>query len=248
MLKKKTTSIDVEDFRPINITSCICRVLERIVRNAIFRHLIDNDIIKSSQHGFLKGRSTTTALLSFSNKIQKSLDQSMCVDTAYFDFSKAFDSVRHDFLIDKLLNIGINGSLLKWIIDYLSNRTQIVNVNGFKSSEKKICSGVVQGSVLGPIFFVIFVNDIDQHIKNSAILKYADDVRIYRCFESDNASQLQNALLFQSDINALMAWSQKWDLKFNALKCCVLHFGSKNVKSDYKLYDELLPKKFLKRI
>ena len=246
-LRKKTTSIDIEDFRPINITSCVYRILERSVRNTIYRYLTDNSIIKSSQHGFLKGRSTTTALLSYANEIHKSLDKNMCVDTAYFDFSKAFDSVRHDFLIEKLMNIGIHGSLLKWIIDYFSNRTQIVNVNGFKSSERKVCSGVVQGSVLGPLLFTIFVNDIDQDIKNSAILKYADDIRLYRFFKTDQPSQLQNAMLFQDDINAMIAWSLKWDLKFNISKCCVQHFGSKNVKSDYKIDDKSLQKKILEK-
>ena len=105
----------------------------------------------------------------------------MCVDAAYFDFSKAFDGVRHDFLIKKLIDIGLKGSLLKWIIDYFCNRTQIVNVNGFKSSVKNICSGVVQGRVLGPILFVIFINDIDIDVRNNTILKYADDIKLYRC-------------------------------------------------------------------
>ena len=137
-LKKKSNSIDVADFRPINVTSCICRLLERIIRKNLYCHLIGNNLIYSSQHGFLKCKSTTTALLTYTNDLVRSLDESKCVDSAYFDFSKAFDSVRHDLLFQKLINIGINGTLLKWIIDYFSNRTQIVNFHGYVSTEKQL--------------------------------------------------------------------------------------------------------------
>ena len=151
-IKKKVFSTRVEDFRPINITSCICRVFERIIRNEIFHYLSINDLINKSQHGFMRSRSTSTALLSYSNDISASLDEGMCVDSAYFDYSKAFDSVRHDYLIQKLLNIGLSGSLLTWVTNYLKNRTQVVNIRGFCSTERQVSSGVIQGSVLGPIF------------------------------------------------------------------------------------------------
>ena len=101
--------------------------------------------------------------------------------------------------------------------------------------------------MLGPIFFAIFVNDIDQNIENSAIIKYADDVRIYRSFKSDLSSQMQNALAFQSDISVLMSWSLKWNLKFNPMKCSVLHFGSANIKNDYKIHDKSILKKSLEK-
>ena len=246
-LVKKPAVIDIENFRPINITSSICRVLERIIRNKIYRHLIDNNLINSTQQGFLKGRSTTTALLTYTNDIVKSLDKNMCIDSAYFDFSKAFDSVRHDFLIQKLIKIGINSSLLNWIIDYFSNRIQAVNVHGCLSSDKQVSSGVIQGSVLGPIFFTIYVNDIDHVIKSSTILKYADDVRIYRSFNSDISSQSQNEILFQNDINAFSAWSLKWGLNFNLSTCCILHFGRSYKKSDYKVFLSNMTEKILEK-
>ena len=167
----------------------------------------------------------------------------MCVDAAYFDFSKAFDSVRHDLLLQKLNDIGIRGSLLKWIINYLSNRTQKVNVNGNLSSERQVSSGVIQGSVLGPLFFTIFVNDVDDVIQKSTIIKYADDIRIYRSFKSDVQSQINSNKYLQDDINALYNWSIKWDLRFNVFMCCVLHFGRTNKKNDYKLNDILIQNK-----
>ena len=202
--------------------------------------LEENNYINKSQHGFLKGRSTTTALITYSEFLSNSLDRNYCIDSAYFDLSKAFDSVRHDYLIQKLTKAGISGNLLKWIINYLQDRTQVVNVHGIISSERKISSGVIQGSVLGPIFFTIFINDIDQSIKNSTIVKYADDMKIYRCFKSDMKNQIQNSALFQEDINGLTTWSEDWDLKFNIAKCCVMHFGHKNIKSIYKIHDSQL--------
>lgn len=171
----------------------------------------------------------------------------MCVDSAYFDFSKAFDRVRHDYLIQKLINIGITGNLLKWLINYLTERSQLVKFRSSMSSEKRVTSGVIQGSVLGPLLFSIFVNDLDNVIKNCFLLKYADDIRIYRCFEPSPSHQNDSVRLLQSDIDALMTWSSRWDLKFNVSKCCVLHFGRSNMKASYKLGDHILIEKLAEK-
>ena len=242
-IKKKVTTNTMESFRPINITSSICRVLERIIRNSLSMFLIENCLINRSQHGFLYSRSTTSALLSYTNDLTYALDKGMCTDSAYFDFSKAFDSVRHDYLIEKLLKVGISGNLIRWIIDYLTNRTQVVKINNSFSSEKQVMSGVIQGSVLGPTFFTIFINDVDDHIKHSTVLKYADDIRLYHSCNSDSKSQTEHSALFQLDIDALASWSSLWNLKFNPLKCCVLHFGRSNMKAQYKINNLDLIKK-----
>lgn len=236
-IKKKSHPKSVNDYRPISITSCICRIFERLIRNRIKRFLEDNLSLNPSQHGFCEGRSTLTAHLIYSKDLVNALDQGLCIDCAYFDFSKAFDSVRHDYLIYKLSMIGISGAILRWIINYIKGRTQIVNVNGVLSRERHVSSGVIQGSVLGPLLFSIFVNDIDEYIDNCLLLKYADDIRMYRCFRPDMSSQLDNAKLFQNDMNALVAWSRKWDLKFNIDKCSILHFGRTNIQTTYYIAD-----------
>ena len=242
-IKKNVSNKTVEGYRPISITSCLCRILERIIRFSVITFLKNNDLIKSSQHGFLHRKSTTSALLTYANDLSSALDSGMCVDSAYFDFSKAFDKVRHDYLIHKLKKYGLTGCLMKWIIDYLSHRTQVVKIKGSISSERRVTSGVIQGSVLGPLLFTVFLDDVDNCVKYSSLLKYADDIRIYRCFKSDNISQSENNILFQSDIEALLSWSTEWDLHFNSSKCCVLHFGRSNNKADYGINDRPLVKK-----
>ncbi|MEL7308662.1 MAG: reverse transcriptase family protein, partial [Pseudomonadota bacterium] len=247
-IRKKGSAVSTaEGFRPISITSCFCRTLERIIRNSVVEFLDRNDIINKSQHGFRQRRSTASALLSYANVLSSALDSGMCIDAAYFDFSKAFDSVRHDHLIQKLANIGIAGNLLSWIMNYLSDRSQVVKINSIISSEKQVTSGVIQGSVLGPLLFTIFVNDIDDNVNNCVLLKYADDIRIYRCFKACPAHQNENSYLFQTDVNALMAWSMRWDLKFNYSKCCILHFGRSNIRSPYKLNNHDLTEKKLEK-
>ena len=218
-IKKKSNNSMISNFRPISISSCICRILERIIRDAIQSFLDANLLMNVSQQGFSRGRSTLTALLTYSNDICNAIDKGLCVDSAYFDFSKAFDCVRHDYLVYKLSKIGINGPILKWIINYLKGRTQVVNVNGEYSTERSVASGVIQGSVLGPILFSVFVNDLDEHIVSCKLLKYADDIRIYRCFEPNVLHKATNAVVFQNDMDALAVWSKKWDLNFNLAKC-----------------------------
>ena len=126
---KKPGSSDIENFRPINVTSCMCRLLERIIRDSIQDFLDVNGLINSSQHGFSRGKSTETALLKYTNDLTLALDCGKCIDAVYLDFSKAFDSVRHDYLLQKLQDIGISGSLFRWIRDYFISRSQIITVN-----------------------------------------------------------------------------------------------------------------------
>ena len=152
----------------------------------------------------------------------------------YTDFSKAFDSVAHERLLVKLQNNGIKGVLLQWIRSFLSGRTQCVNVNGILSDWKHVISGVPQGSVIGPIVFVIFINDEPDEVKGSVCKLFADDCKLYRNVSSSGQNNLQKDLL------NLENWSTTWQLPFNATKCKVLHFGTHNANYIYRLNNHTL--------
>ena len=141
------------------------------------------------------------------------------VDTIYFDFSKAFDTVSHQRLSLKIKANGIAGKILAWIDAFLSGREQVVRVNGELSNSKLVISGIPQGSVLGPLLFVLYINDLPE-VVNSNILLFADDTKIFH-----QVNSREDALSIQKDINALEQWSYKWLLKFNTEKCHVLTLG-----------------------
>ena len=174
------------------------------------------NLLSSKQSGFINGRSTTTKLLSYLDKCIDIIVSGGVVDTIYFDFAKTFDSVPHERLLGKLKSYSINGNFLEWIKAFLSNRRQIVNVNGMKSDPATVLSGIPQGSVLGPILFVIYINDLPEVVKCGTYL-FADDTKVFL-----QITTKEDALQLQSVINSLEQWSQKWLLIFHPKKCHVL--------------------------
>ena len=151
------------------------------------------------------------------------------MDILYLDFRKAFDTVPHCHLFTKLAAYSIRGKLLDWIKSYLTNRQQKVVLNGASSDWSRVYSGVPQGSVLGPLLFNIYVNDIPS-VVDSQTLMFADDTKIFRKIQSKS-----DFLQFQQDIDNLFTWSVKWQLKFNILKCFILHLGPDHSYGDYYL-------------
>ena len=166
--------------------------------------------------------------------VSLSLDAGRGVDVIYLDFQKAFDKVPLGRLMFKLRGLGVKGKCADWIDTWLHGRSQRVVVNGKFSSWKAVTSGVPQGSVLGPILFLIFINDIDSSV-SSSISKFADDTKLYR-----KVSDEHDALLLQKDLDRLFSWSQTWQMSFNADKCKVLYFGPKNFSYDYKMNGSVL--------
>jgi retron-type reverse transcriptase len=181
----KKTKSDVESYRPISLACMPCRVMEKLIHLKLSSFLSSNNIISKAQHGFQSGKSTETQLLASLNIWTKGLNEKIKgelgfnVDVVYLDFKKAFDSVSHVKLLSVLEKMGISGQLLLWIKDFLSNRTQSVKINDSLSVEKPVLSGVPQGSLIGPILFNAYINDLPLILSNKTdIFLYADDAKL----------------------------------------------------------------------
>ena len=183
-----------ENYRPISLTSVPGKIMERLIRDEIVDHMKQNQLFSKSQDGFLAGRSCTTQLLEFLEDITTALDQGDDVDVIYLDFCKAFDKVPHKRLLKKLWEYGIRGNVHAWVKDFLTNRSQLVKINGASSEPVNVTSGVPQGSVLGPILFLIYINDLPDTI--AAIIKlFADDAKVYRSISTvENVNEVQNSV------------------------------------------------------
>jgi len=218
-----------ENFRPVSLTSQICKIFEAVIRDTVVQHLESNCLINGSQHGFRKGYSCLTNILTFLDKVTGLVDTGSPVDAVFLDFAKAFDKVPHRRLVSKLLSHGIGGKVCAWITEWLKGRRQRVCLRGSLSDWLAVLSGVPQGSVLGPILFLIFINDLDYGIKNY-ILKFADDTKIFgSILNRSDFCQLQD------DINSLVKWSEDWQMLFNIGKCKVMHFGRTNQSYEYQM-------------
>lgn len=228
---KKGNRSDVCNYRGISILSSIPKLFELIVTKHLAFHT--KEIISCFQHGFTSGKSTSTNLLQFTKFAVESLEsQAAQVDSIYFDFAKAFDSIDHTIIIKKLSEIGFAPNFLKWIASYLVGRRQYVLLNQVKSDYIYCHSGVPQGSHLGPIIFLLFVNDIPNIFKFCNCLLFADDLKIFKRIQS-----LNDAELLQSEINSLSHWCSRNKLLININKCSVMSFyrTSKPVIFNYHL-------------
>ena len=226
---KAGSRIKAENYRPISLTSVVCKILESLIRDTIVDHLENRFLLHDSQHGFRKGRSCLTNLLAFMDRVTGVMDEGDSVDIIFLDFAKAFDKVPHQRLMSKLRSHGIGGELERWIGAWLTGRRQRVGVNGVMSGLRSVLSGVPQGSVLGPILFLVFINDLDCGIKNW-ILKFADDTKIF-----GRVRGYEDSLKLQRDLDRLLGWAEEWQMAFNIKKCKVMHVG-KNVHAyEYKM-------------
>ena len=219
---KKGNKSDPGNYRPVSLTSVISKTMESILRDVILNLLVENNVLSDGQHGFVPGRDCMTQLLLCLEDWTSIFDAGHAFDVIYTDFAKAFDSVAHERLILKLEAVEITGDVLNWIRSFLVGRSQSVRVEGETSGWQKMLSGIPQGSVLGPLLFVIFINDMPDVVKDNICKLFADDCELYGIINSDIDQRLQK------DLSNLENWSNVWDLPFNATKCKVMHFGRGN--------------------
>ena len=212
-----------KNYRPVSLTSVLCKTLESIIRDSIIEHMEKNNLFSDKQFGFITGRSTVLQLLHVLNIWIEILDQGGDLEVVYCDFMKAFDKVPHRRLIHKIEKYGITENILGWIESFLSDRTQCVVINGTKSDCAAVTSGIPQGSVLGPILFVIYINDLPEVVnKDSYVYLFADDTKVFREVKSEDDRKI-----LQNDIDRMVEWSNTWMLKFHPDKCKVMKLGSK---------------------
>jgi hypothetical protein len=226
---KKGLKESPSNYRPISLTAHVCKIAETIIRDSIVEHLDRSNLILKTQHGFVKRRSCLTNLLEFLDYVTNYVDRGCAVDVVYLDFQKAFDKVPHGRLLLKIRQLGIGGEICDWIEDWLRNRRQRVVLGGACSDWIDVSSGVPQGSVLGPLLFLIYINDLDNEISGH-ILKFADDTKLYSVIQNHD-----DVVRLQEDLDRLFGWSLEWLMLFNIDKCKVMHFGSRNVHATYEI-------------
>ena len=233
---KKGAKTSVSNYRPVSLTSLVCKIMESILRDNITEHLLSNKLISSSQHGFMKSKSCLTNLLEFLETLTSLHDEGYPSDLIFLDFSKAFDKVPKKRLIEKMKAHSIDGKVLYWIEAWLTNRKQRVVLNGKVSQWELVESGVPQGSVLGPTLFVIFINDIDSLCTLITIIKkFADDTKL-----GQKVTSIEDRDKLQKCLDDLYTWADTWGMLFNVDKCKVMHIGHNNPEYIYTMNDSPL--------
>ena len=222
------------NYRPVSLTCVACKIMEKIIALRIQKHMEDRGLLHDGQHGFRRRHSCITNLLLARESWVAARADGYGVDVVYIDLSKAFDKVPHRSLLVKLEAYGVNGDTLRWVEDFLSDRNFSVRVNTDLSSQRRVCSGVPQGSVLGPLLFIVYINDLLERIQ-SPCLMYADDIKIWREIRTEDDPEI-----LQQDLDCLMSWSASWHLPINPDKCSYMHVGRDNEVNAYHLNGRLV--------
>ena len=235
---KKGSAGDVSNYRPISFMCVPCKIIERIIAGKIFDHLYSNNILCSAQHGFVRRRSTCTNLMECFNDWTVCVQSRQQITIVYIDFSKAFDVVSHKKLFTRLYSYGVRGTVLLWLQNFLTGRTHQTKVGTSFSDIAALISGVVQGSGIGPLLFLIYINELAFILESHGIrIKlFADDVKLYIQIVDDvDVAQMQQA------IDALVNWATEWQLSISVNKCCVLNVGRISHDTCLHINDNALP-------
>ena len=229
---KSGSKMDISCYRPISILSKLSLIFERVLYNKLYSFVADR--LTHRQFGFTRKRSCQSQLLIYLHDIHKSLDENSESFAVYLDFCKAFDKVPHHVLLQKLRNFGVRGNLLRLLSSYLKHRRQCVKINGVLSDFLHVLSGVPQGSIIGPLLFVIFINDMPEQCFNSIMFLFADDSK----------SRAHSLRLLQADVDRCVEWAAKNGMTFNTKKTVFAHFANKHTLPTphfLKLGDHIVP-------
>ena len=227
-IHKSGSKQNANNYRPISLTSIPCKLLEHIVLRNLLEKI--DSWLHNRQHGFRKGLSCETQICATLHEIMGATDKKSSVHAAVLDLSKAFDRVPHALLMQKLTHIpGMESYLLDWIHDFLCNRSQTVVLDGAKSESLPVTSGVPQGSVLGPVLFLVYINDLPSHVDCSVGL-FADDTLMYQNVDNTNDEER-----FQANLESLNTWSKTWGMSFNAKKCKIIAFHPQRTVPEYTM-------------
>ena len=188
------------NYRPVSLTNHITKIFERVLRKHLVQHLESQDLMNKSQHGFRDGLSTVTELLSYYDSILSMMEEGHAVHAIYLDFAKAFDKVDHQILLTKAKAYGIQGKIHDWISTFLTTRTQQVKIGEYLSDEVRVLSGVPQGSVLGPVLFIMYMIDITDELEGMEVGSFADDTKAW---------QIRQFTFVQRELNKMYRWAEK---------------------------------------
>ena len=228
---KKGKKSEAGNYRPVALTSVCCKLLEHIIRDEVVEHLEKNGLLTESQHGFREKRSCATNLLEFFEKTTEITDNGGPVDIVFLDLAKAFDKVPHNLLVQKMRGKQVSEEVVVWTENWLKNREQRVLVNGEESEWAPVDSGIIQGSVLGPTYFTIYIDDIDEILKELSVFKkFADDTKL-----GQEMRTLEDKEKLQKALDGLVEWSTTWGMEFNVAKCKVMHVGQRNPGHVYNM-------------
>ena len=233
---KKESPEEFGNYRPVSVLPCLSKILERIVHDRCCNFLDAKEILYKRQYGFRHNHSTYMAVLDFIKDLNNAIDDNMYTAGIFMDLSKAFDTIDHDILLHKLYHYGFRGISYKWFENYLSNRKQFVSFNGAQSSNEHVICGVPQGSILGPLLFIVYMNDICNTSTLLSFILFADDTTV--CYSDSNVKRLCETM--NRELKEVVNWFKCNKLSLNATKTNLMFFGTphqtNNITNDNHIY------------
>ena len=221
-IHKAGTTTDAANYRPISTLPVFAKLLERAAHNMVYSYLQDNSLLTNYQSGYRPLHSTSTCLIDVTNSLLQNIDKGQLTGMVFLDLSKAFDTIDHDTMLNKLQDLAFSGSAVVWFRSYLTDRSQSVCTDGVVSDPQSIAFGVPQGSLLGPLLFIIYINDLPSVVESCEIQLYADDTLLF--FSSSSVSDIEDHL--SEDLGHVINWLESSYLFLNYSKTKIMLIGT----------------------